>query len=119
MRCEARLLADEDHVRVRQPPARVPDPLPGLCEEVERIGAREREVCGGEERADVFEPGRAEQGVGQRVGEDVAVRVARQAAWMLDPNAAEHERDALLEGVRVEAGADAVLRHGRAPPAAR
>ena len=69
--------------------------------------------------ADVLEPGRAEQGVGERVSEDVAVRVARQAARMLEPNAAEHERDVLLEGVRIEAGADAVLRHGRAPPAAR
>src|SRR5207249_10403588 len=96
VRSEARLLADEDHVRVRQLPAIVPDPCPGPCEQVERIGARECGVCGGEERADVFEPGRAEQGVGQRVGEDVAVRVARQAAWMLDPNAAEPERGAPL-----------------------
>jgi hypothetical protein len=31
---------------------------------------------------------------------------------MVDRDAAEHERDALLERVRVEARADAVLRHG-------
>ncbi len=38
--------------------------------------------------------------------EHVAVRVAGEAARMVDPDAAEHERDAVLEGVGVETGAD-------------
>ena len=48
--------------------------------------------------------------------EDVAVRVAREAARMFDPDSAEHERHALLERVRVEARADPVLRHAVSPP---
>ena len=88
------------------------DLLPGSREELQRVGAGERRVARREERADVLEPGGAEHRVGQRVGEDVAVRVARETARVLDPDAAEHERHALLERVRVEAGADAVLRHG-------
>ena len=91
------------------------DVRPGLREELQRVGSGERRVARGEERSDVLEPGRAEHRVGQRVGEDVAVRVARETARVLDPDASEHERHALLERVRVEAGADAVLRHGSAP----
>ena len=48
----------------------------------------------------------------------VAVRVARRARGDGELDAAEHERDALGERVRVDAEPDAELRH-RAPRAAR
>ena len=91
---------------------RASDALPGLREQRQRVGAGELRVVGREERADVLEPGGSEQRVGERVREHVAVGVAREPARMLDPDAAEHERHAVLERVRVEARADAVLRHG-------
>ena len=81
-------------------------------EQVERVGAGELRIGGREERADVLEPGGSEQRVGQRMREHVAVGVAGQPARMFDLDAAEHQRHAVLERVRVEAGADAVLRHG-------
>ena len=107
----AGLLADQDDIRVREPPAVAPDALPRLREQLERVGAGERGIPGREERADVLEPGGAEKRVGERVRKDVAVRVAREAARMFDPDSAEHEGHALLERVRVEARADPVLRH--------
>ena len=119
MRREPRLFADEDDVGVREPPAFHSHLLPGPREEPQRVGARERGVAGGEERADVLESGGPEQRVGERVREDVAVGVAGQPARMLDLHPAEHEGHAVLERVRVEARADAVLRHERGPPAAR
>ena len=56
----------------------------------------------GEVLADVAQPGGAEQRVGDRVGEHVGVGVAGQAALVRDLDAAEHERPALLEAVRVD-----------------
>ena len=56
---------------------------------------------GREERADVAEVRGAEDRVDERVRDDVAVGVAGQTARILDRHAAEHERHALLERVRV------------------
>src|SRR5207237_2826828 len=63
------------------------------------------------ERADVAEAGRAEDGVGERVGDHVAVRVSRETAGMVEADAAEHERHAVLERVRIDAGADPQAGH--------
>ena len=76
-------------------------------------------VPGGKERADVAEPGRAEQGVDERVGDHVAVGVAGEATRVLDLDAAEDERDALLERMRVEAEADRGAQTASAPAARR
>src|SRR4051812_31947994 len=46
--------------------------------------------------------------------EDVAVGMAGEPARMLDRHAAEHERDAVNEGVGIDASADAVLAHASA-----
>jgi hypothetical protein len=119
VRREARLLAHKDDVCIRELPALCPNPLPGLREQLERIRARELRVSGREERTDVLQPSRPEQRIGERMREDVSVRVARKPARVLDPDAAEHERHALRERVRVEARADAVLRHDRVPLATR
>ena len=89
--------------------------LPGLGEQLERVGAGEPRIVGRKERADVLEPGGTEQRVGERVREHISVGVAGKPARVLDRHAAEHERHAVLERVRVEAGTDAVLRHARSP----
>ena len=60
------------------------------------------------ERADVAEAGGAEQRVGERMGDDVTVGVADEPARMVDRDAAEHERDAVAERMRIDANADAV-----------
>ena len=118
VRRDPRLLADQDAVRVDELEAGLAHLRVGVAQQVERVGAVPARVAGGEERADVAEPGRAEHGVGERVRDHVAVGVAGEAARMLDRDAAEHERNAVLERMRVDADADAELRH-RAPPGAR
>jgi hypothetical protein len=60
-------------------------------------------VVRGEERADVAEPGRSEHGIGERVGDHVAVGVTGQAAREVDRDAAENEPETLFEGMRVDA----------------
>ena len=112
VRREPRLLADQDDVRVRELPAGGAHMLPRLPQQLDGVGAGERRIPGGEERADVLEARGAEHRVGERVREHVAVGVAGEPARMVDPDAAEHERHAVLERVRVDAGADPVLGHG-------
>src|SRR5262249_22067062 len=84
-----------------------------LAQELDRVGAGERRILRREQRADVLHAGRAENRVGQRMREDVAVGVPRQPARMLDAHAAEHQRDAVLQRVCVEAGTDAELAHAK------
>ena len=67
----------------------------------------------GEELADVAERGGAEQGVGDRVEDDVGVGVAGQAALVVDPDAAEDQRAALDQPMGVVTDPDA---HRAAPP---
>src|SRR5262249_27082178 len=62
-------------------------------------------------RADVAEPGRTEHGIGECVGDDVAVRVACEPAVGLEANAAEHEPRPRLERVRVDSHPDAKVAH--------
>jgi hypothetical protein len=59
------------------------------------------------EVADVAEGCRAEQCVGDCVQDDVGVGVTGQPARVLDADAAEDERSAVNEAVRVVTGADA------------
>jgi hypothetical protein len=68
VRREARLFAHQDDVCIREPPAVCADALPGLREQLDRVRARERRVAGWEERADVLQPGRSEERVGERMG---------------------------------------------------
>ena len=69
-------------------------------------------------RADVVHAGRAEQRVAERVADDVGVGVAFEAVRVRDLDAAEHERTAGHQPVRVEGRADAELSQA-APRAAR
>ena len=83
----------------------------GLGQQLERVGAAVALVVGGEERPDVGEPRGAEQGVGERVGDHVAVGVAREPARVVDRDPAEDERHAGVERVRVDPEADAKVAH--------
>ena len=116
VRRDLRLLADQHTVGVDERVARLAHLRVGVAEEMERVGAVPARVAGGEERADVAEPCGPEHGVDESVCDHVAVRVPREPAGMVDRDAAEHEPHVVLERVRVDAEADAELRH-RQPPA--
>ena len=111
MRCEPRLLADQHDVGVDELPAAFLHLSPRLAQELDRVRSLVLRIAGREERADVRHAGRAEDRVRQRVCKHVAVGMARQPTRVIDANAAEHERNAVHEGVRVEAGADTELAH--------
>ena len=57
----------------------VAHPLRDVGEQRQRVGAAVALVVGGEQRAEIGQAGRAEQRVGDRVRDDVAVGVAREA----------------------------------------
>src|SRR5436190_5368018 len=105
-RRDPRLLADEHTVCVRQ---REPHPRHlgvGAGEKVERRGAFPLRRGRGKEGPDVAEPGRADDGVDQRMRDHVAVGMAGEASVVLDRDAAEDERHALHERVRVDTDPD-------------
>ena len=79
---------------------------------------RQRSSLGREERPDVVHAGGAEQRVAQRVTDDVGVGVPLEPVRVRDLDAAEHERTARDQAVRVEGGADAELSQA-GPRAAR
>src|SRR5204862_8221783 len=108
---DAGLLADEDAVGVDEPPPGRTHLLVRLRQERKRRDAAEALLARREQRSDVAEPGRAEHGVDQRVGEYVAVGMACKPSWVLELDAAENERHALLEGVRVDADAHTNVSH--------
>ena len=78
------------------------------AQQLERVGVLEARVGVGEVLADVAERGRAEQRVDHRVGEHVGVGVAGEPLLVRDVDAAEDQRAAGRERVRVDpqAGAD-------------
>ena len=78
------------------------------AQQLDRVGVAPALVGVREVLADVAEAGRAEQRIDDRVGKDVGVGVARQAALgVRHLDAAEHQRAARLEAVRVVADARA------------
>ena len=116
MRRDARLLTDHDAVGADElVPGRSHLPV-RLGEKHERVRAAVALVVGREQRADVGEARCAEQRIGQRVGDDVAVGVADETSGMVDRDTPEDERDAVAERVCVDAEADAKVAH-RPPPA--
>ena len=109
---DARLLADQHAVGVDELEAGRPYARVRVREQLERVGAAVALVVGGKERADVAEPGGAEQRVGERVG-DARRRPSGPTSprgWSI-VDAAEHERHAVAERVGVDADADAESRH--------
>ena len=81
---------------------------------LERLSKKKGRVCalparirGREEGTDIGRSDGAEQGISQRVQQDVTIRVPAQAFRMRQCHAANLERNAALEFVRVPAVADA------------
>ncbi len=103
---DARPLADEDAVRVHELEARLPDGRHRALEEEQGRGALPLGLLGGEEAADVAEPGRAEDRIDECVGDDIAVRVAGEPGLAGELDAADDERRVLGEGVGVDADPD-------------
>ncbi len=96
---------------VDEAPASRREALPGEPQEVER--ARIPPLRRAREQAtDIAEPGRAERRIDQHVADDAGVRVPFEAALGRHLDAAEHERAAVHEPVRVDRGADPQRRHG-------
>ena len=79
--------------------------LGGMGEEQVRRRALPLRVGRREMLADVAEPGRAEQRVGDRVEDDVGIAVAGESARVGNRDAAEHHRAVAGEAVDVEADA--------------
>jgi len=79
----------------------------GEIEEDGGVGVFPSRVVGREEGADVARGHCAEEGVGDGVEEDVAVGVAGEAFGVVEREAADAERNAGLEDVRVIAKSDA------------
>ena len=79
------------------------------AQQLDRVGAGQRRIGVGEALADVAETGRAEQRVGDGVGDGVAVAVPDETGHIGEHAAAEHERPlrVVAEAVDVEALADA------------
>lgn len=109
VRRDRRLLADEDAVGVRELVPGARNLVVRAAKEVDGRRAAPRRIARREERSDVAEARRPEEGVDERVGEHVAVGVPGEPAGMLDADAAENERHAVGESVRVEAEADPVV----------
>src|SRR4051794_27879370 len=112
MRRDTRLLADQDAVGVHERPPCTDDLPVGLAQQVEARGTVVPSIVRGKEAADVTEPCRTENGIHERMRDDVPVGVAGEAAVVVEAHAAEDERDTALEGMRVNADPDAE-RHGR------
>ena len=89
-------------------PTQLADRPPRPGEQVERRGALPARVARREQRADVLEPRRPENRVGECMGEDVPVGVAGEALLERDADAAEGERDPCDKLVGVEGRADQV-----------
>jgi pimeloyl-ACP methyl ester carboxylesterase len=84
-----------------------PDEAGDVAQQLHRVGVLPDGVAVGEVLADVAQPGRAEQRVGDRVGEDVGVGVAGEAGLVRDLHAAEDEPAPGRERVRVDPDAGA------------
>jgi len=98
---------DEDAVDVDDLEADEGDFFERGFEENGGVGALPLGVGGGEEGADVSGGYGSEEGVGDGVEEEIAVGVAGEALGMVDAQTTDDEGYAFLEGVGVEAEADA------------
>src|SRR5512133_3201201 len=104
---DLRLLGDHGDVDLLHDEADRANALDGGSEHLDRVPAAVRRVGVGEHLADVARRGGAEDGVGDRVRYGIAVGVADEADLGRNRHAAEQQRAAGLEAVRVVADAGA------------
>src|SRR5262249_55561426 len=82
-------------------PAGLVQPRERFAQEKCRVAVLVGRVGIGIRIADIAKPGGPEQGVGQGVQHDVGVAMPDEAAGVLDPHAAENQRSARRQPVRV------------------
>jgi hypothetical protein len=109
VRCNPRLFADQGTVGVDRLPAGGTDIGNRTPEQVERRCALPFRFCRREERPDVAQPRSSEQRVDQRMGDDVAVGVAREPTGRLELDSPENERNSVRKCVRIDAEPNAEL----------
>ena len=107
MRRELRTLENDGRVDAGDAPAAAADDLDGAAEQVEPRRVLPLRIGIGKMLADVPGARRAEQRVGERVTEDVAVGMAERTALERQRDAGQDERPALDEPMQVVARADA------------
>ena len=105
-----RFLGEDDDIDIDRPPAFLVETREHLAEKRARIGVAEGWVGVWIRVADVAESRRAEQGVGDGVQDDVGVTMTDQPARMLDTDAAQNQRPAFRQAMRVVT--DAYTEHG-------
>src|SRR5262245_49560972 len=108
---DPRALADQDAVRVHELEAAHPDDLVAPLEQPDRRGVEPLRVRRREELADVPLAGRAEDRVDQRVCDHIAVRMPGKPGLTREVDAGQHERDPVLEAVRVDSEPDPQIAH--------
>jgi len=100
-------LGDDDDVDLTDAPTRVAYARHRGLQHPDGVAAGVRRIGIGEHLADVPERGGAEHGIRDGVRNCVAVGVTVEVVVHLDTHAAEHQRPARLEAVRIVADADA------------
>jgi hypothetical protein len=98
---ELRLLGEDRNVEVDRPPARLVQPAKSLGNEPRRVSVLVGRIGVGEQFTDVSEGSGPEQCIGHRVQHHVRVAVAGESAGMFNADAAQDERAALHQPVRV------------------
>ena len=112
MGADARRLADDRDVEMGDAPAACAHPIDREREEAIGGGAAPLRIGGREMHADIAFGKRAENGVHERMQDDVGIGMAGQSAPMRDAHAAEHDVIAVAELVDVEAEAGAHIAQG-------
>lgn len=107
MRQDARRLADERGVNVDHAPTRCPHAIEGLAQQDAAVGARVGRIGVRKEAADVAQPSRTQQRIGERMQQHVGVGMTEQAALEGDGDAADDQRPPGHERMHVEALAHA------------
>ena len=106
VRLQLRALANEGEVEIDQPAIGGGDQIEGMAQEP--VGRRipPLRIAVGKVPADIALAERAQNGVGQRVQGGIGIRMAFQSMAVVDPDAAQHNMVARLEGMNVEPLAD-------------
>ena len=100
--------AQDRHIAVADAAASLDGEIDGIFDELRAVGPGVFRIVIGEQLADVVGADGAQNGVGDRVQDGVAVAVAAQADRVVDADAAQDQRAAFDEPVRIVSHANAV-----------
>jgi hypothetical protein len=110
--CDLRSLPDELHSDIADLSSRQVEPSYGLSQERDPSRAGPRGIGGTELAAEIAKPCGRQQGVADRVGDDVAVGMADETPCLVGPQKpGEPERATVRQGMDIDTYADA-LRDG-------